>query len=137
MSCFIVSDNHIHTILSYILDLVEPNAYINSLNVEELEKIGNMFLKQNHLSYDFRYNLGDELNDFFEYKFKKVDISNVSPIQFIKLLDCLDYQCCETPNYEETETYKKIQKWIEATWRDVQEYRTNLQEYKEAEWRID
>lgn len=130
MSCFIVSDNHIHTILSYVFSLGEPNAYIKPLNIKELEKVGNMFLKQNHLSYNFRYDLGDELNDFVEYKFKKVDTSNVSPIQFIKLLDCLNYQCCETSDYEETETYTKIQGWIGATWRE-------LQEYKDAEWCID
>lgn len=134
MPVFIVSDNHIHTILSYILDLVEPSAYINPLNTEQLEKIGNMFLKQNHLSYNFRYGLGNGLDDFLEYKFKEVDVSKISTIQFIKLLNCLDYQCNETSDYENTETYTKIQQWVELTLRNL-EY-AELQEYQEAKWCI-
>ena len=135
VSVFIVSDNHIHNILSYILDLVESSDYLNSSNIEELEKIGNMFLKQNHLSYNFCRGLGNALNDFLGYKFKEVDVSNISPIQFIKLLNCLDYQCRKTPDYKNTETYTKIQQWIDLTLRNL-EYR-NLQEYQESEWRID
>jgi hypothetical protein len=135
MSVFIVSDNHIHTILSYILDLVEPNTYINPLNIEELEKTGNMFLKQNHLSYNSRYGLGNALDDFLEYKFKEVNVSKISTIQFIKLLNCLDYQCSETSDYDNTETHTKIQQWVELTLRNL-EY-TELQEYQEAEWCID
>lgn len=127
MSSFIVSENHLNTILSYVNSEQANNPYLGQYNYEDLSRIGQMFSDENQKGYADRYNQDIGMPEFI---YKPINTSNVTPMQFIKLLDCLDYQCNESDDYESTETHKLIERWRKVTYK-------NLPEYRNAKWDID
>lgn len=107
MSAFVVSDNHIHHILSWVNRNGGQRGFRQTA-IEELQVIGQAFVNENYKSVNYRYNEQDEPE---EYVLKLVNTSKMSAIEFIKLLDCLEYQCCETDDYDKSLTRQIVTDW--------------------------
>lgn len=91
-----------------------------------LVRFANVLLDENVRSVDYRYKEENERNPF-----KPVDLvehdGNISIGQFGKLLTCLEYQSCETSDWESTLAFKIIQDLKDLALR-------KLPEYEDAEW---
>jgi hypothetical protein len=118
MSAFIVSDNLVNDCLNFISNNMESHIdifnlfkrkkheelnkkFANLLRSEKLNYIGNYILENNYLSVNFRYNQNEKAHDFnFKPSYKSISIA-----QFLKNIDCIDYQSCEVDNYYQSEFY--------------------------------
>lgn len=139
MSAFIVSDNHIHAIVNYIMQrrtFGSMNVYGRIIGVKdrvwaeiETDKqatmLGQFFLDANYESVNYRYSESDAPH---KYKFK-LQAAKVSTVQFLKALNCLDYQCCEPNDYRNGDCYKLIRELQSSA-------ASHLAGYDEAEWEI-
>jgi hypothetical protein len=132
MSAFIVSKNHLDSIVTFAkVKLKELYFDGESLSlvgfyegVENTNKLGQILLDANYDSVNYRYN---EKEESYNYQFKHTEL--LTPIEIIKACHCLNYQSCEVPNWEKTKAYKIIQNIIsQAT--------TKISGYEEAEWGI-
>lgn len=114
MSAYIVSDDHINVIVSYfvtpIMDdklWIELDGKYDYMSEDDTPKVAQRLYAQNVRSVDARY---DEENGG-QYQFKLVrDAKHLYSIGEIALaLNGLEYQSCETDDYNETEAYKLVQ----------------------------
>lgn len=113
MAVEIISDIHFHTVLTYIYHKQEELKlnYYNLVCVEfkDLEKIGNLFVELNHKAYRERYyfdSIGglDKTIPFYKFQYQGSNaIKNITPLQFIKLLDGIEYHCCDSDDYLKSE----------------------------------
>jgi hypothetical protein len=117
MSAFLVSQEHVNTIVNW--------ACKNDLGCSWT---GQVLWSENWRSVNHRYPTSkQELPPI--YNFKRVDVSGVSVIQFLKLLDCLEYQSCEHDGWAQSEARQIVDQFrAQAV--------TKLPGYEEAEWSI-
>lgn len=108
MSAFIVSKEHIDYIMTAYQNSEnkyykesDKNYYTNA----QAEQDGQMLWAENFLSVNHRYKKSDYAP---VYKFDK--IKNINYLQTLKFIHCLDYQSCETDNYNQSEAQKLITK---------------------------
>ncbi len=137
MSAFICSKKHIQTLAHYYIEFFyEPQDICD----HNLLTIANILYKENVKSVNYRYN-----EKTIAGKWKTVDNGIVKDLQYIelyKLVQCLDYQSCETNTYL-TSHAKSILQALETKC-IVQLERVgvyldeihNHQQYYNAEWRI-
>ncbi len=143
MSCFVLTDAHINTICSFVLYNYE---IFDDYTCQQIMDIGKKLSDENIKSYKYRYpNYWQEDLKDFKYRFKLVDIEQVTLVQFIKLLDCLEYQSCEHRSYQESFAYRLISKWRSQAFEklrylnksyDSLEELSRYQVYQQAEWAI-
>lgn len=133
MSAFICTPKHINTIVSYAaqkdvaLYLTNASGQRYRVRAErDPELIAECLIKANYDSVNFRYSESQEVpvGEYFP-----VATAFVSAIQIVKLCDCLNYQCCEVDDWEETDAAKIIR-----TIRNDAIGR--IPGYDEAEWAI-
>lgn len=119
MSAFIMSDKAINSILNFIKNNSE-NGVLNAMSYkyskyeaernlmtsEHLENIGKYLLKYNYKSVGHRYKDNSE-NEIFDFNFKP-HYQSISIAQFLKTLDCLEYQCCEPNDFYESDFYRDL-----------------------------
>ena len=127
MSAFIVNHTHINALVKF--------ACINNLAVYDgRSKFGisgnedaaaQMLLDENTRSVNFRYSLNNEADKIIY----QIDAPHLSPIEAIKAAECLDYQSCETLDWDET-LAKKILKTI------INCAISRLPGYEQANWHI-
>ena len=91
-----------------------------------ITEIGQTLWSENNKSVNYRYN---EIQSDPIYKFKRIDISHISVVQFLKFLDSLEYQSCEHSNYEKSKAYKLIIEFRSASI-------SYLPGWEEAKWAI-
>ena len=136
MSCFIVSDKHINTLLTYAS---LNNAVIRTTqklfscsDVEDLQEMADILLKENIRSVDACYSgheCYDEVTESDEIIFT-FERQYCQPMQIFKLCICYDYQAGETDNYKET-TAAQIIQYIQN------DASCKLPGFEDAEWTID
>src|SRR3954465_2563656 len=106
MSAFIVSDQHIHAIVSFAVMCqarTNSTAFYGTRKHTDLRepadrtKLGQLLLKENYKSVGHRYREADDFSG--DYRFKQVTVP--SAVEMLKLLSCLDYQSCEHPDYRD------------------------------------
>jgi len=119
MSAFIVNKKHIDYILSTNLYSKYENA-----TMEKLNAIGQELVNENFKSVNYRYH---ENNQPYKYYFQPV--LNFNPIQALKAVNCLDYQSCEHPTWENSNA-KKILESIKNS------LITMLPGYDDFQWEI-
>jgi len=128
MSCFLVSENHINTILTWANANIQYQFYgMNNMSfkqIEDLQKMAELLLKENNRSVNYRYNEKNHTPDI-TFSFTKA----VKAVQTIKLCDCLTYQSNETKNYYKTEAYNLIKHIRESAI-------GALPGYEESEWEV-
>ena len=143
MSCWVLSENHINTICSFVFYY----HYFQKYTEKEIADIGKILSDENLKSYKYRYpNCWEEDLKDFNYQFKLVNIENISLIQFIKFLNCLEYQSCEHRSYEKSFAYLLLFNWRAVAFQELQNKQSNsyptLRElvhsatYDQAEWAI-
>jgi hypothetical protein len=97
MSAFICSDSHIATIACYFhTDKVEA------------QKLANDLMRTNVRSVNHRYK---ESNPFTEVDLAQAK-SGYNGSDIIRLLECLDYQSCEHPDYDQGRIIELTQRII-------------------------
>lgn len=122
MSAFEVSDKHISAILQGVygtnfsghniwcrLTEKEPTHEQMALR-KQVQQEANMLMAENVRSYQYCYKHRDDVS---QKPFKgnvKLDFAAapLSALAVFKLIDCLEYQSCETDDYTTTEAYKLL-----------------------------
>lgn len=99
MSCFVVPDNHISTIIRYAcrahFSVHSPRGDILYKPGDE-QHAGDVLYYANALSVNTRYGLDEPLSGFVY----KPEGPVYRPIEIVKLCDCLAYQCSEWEDFE-------------------------------------
>jgi hypothetical protein len=135
MSAFVVSNNHINEIVRYIdtpnfssLSYIKRMlSYPETLEGEKLfQYIGYELMNENCKSVNSRY----KTNEFIPFVFKrKVGDKKLSPVEILKLINCLDYQSCEHDTWKESNAYLILSV--------IKNFAiSRLQGYENAEWTI-
>lgn len=106
MSSYIVDKEHIEQIVLYVYKLkgIDSLNYYHKGKRKEFDYLSNIaeeLSKANCEGVNSRYMAYDEDNE--PYKFDDLSIRNLkvkNPLQVIQLIRCLEYQSCDSPNYE-------------------------------------
>lgn len=122
MSCFIVSDKLINDTLNFInhhtkgedfgrwitrdvFDDILSHYDQNPTKSDFLQFLGDYILSNNIDSWNARYSKDNTCFDGFNYKYH---YQSISIAQFLKNIDCIDYQCCEVEGYYQGQFYKNL-----------------------------
>lgn len=143
MSAYIVSHNHINEIMNSIVEnrsfvqiadsFCIPYPYSRRFhdiedNLEIINEIGQELVNENCRSVNYRYKRDDTP---YKYNFSLIPFAKkLKPIAVIKLIDCLEYQSCETKDYYKTDAFLILY----HTRRAITQKFTG---YDKAEWSID
>ena len=111
MSAFIVNNKHIDYLMQFLgqqkdLKLCLNWKWISPANFNDMQNVANVLIKQNWKSYNLHYNEKNKIPK--NYKFV-IDF-NFKPnlVQVIKACQWLNYQSCETRNYNQSNAKKII-----------------------------
>lgn len=108
MSAFVVSDNHINTLVTFgklhrcRVYIGNPTTHLDFFDQPDL--IARILYKANVDSVNYRYR---EHEPAASFKYKTAGVY-AKPIEIIKACDCFDYQACEVPDYDNTAAAKLI-----------------------------
>ena len=106
------------------------------LTPDEVDVIVKAFVEtlyaQNLRSVEYRYREDTVAQSFYEFNFRKSQ--DLSIIGLFKLLESVDYQCCETPDYKELPMAIQLRAMIDNLARHIV---SRLPEYEKAAWSID
>jgi hypothetical protein len=128
MSAFIVSKIHIDSIIT-IASLQTCNSVKEIINkYKNFDLIGQILWNENHKSVNYRYN-ENHPTPTYSFRYKFVDLG-----QALKAIDCLDYQSCEHPDYQESEA-KKILDILEQAL--LSKMKNSHPQYEKAAWSIE
>ena len=112
MSAYIVTNATINAVLHYYRSSRDGGSVLRLYergggreigpwhNYATWKKMGQIIYAQNVRSVNFRYNDNVPETDYC-YAFPL--IPPLSPLEIIRLCDCIDYQSCETPDWHDTE----------------------------------
>lgn len=159
MSAYIVSPAHLHAIVQTAIEgptdvasdvwlhhgtlkwfyqgkwgelLRAPLAYTREAPC--FQEVVKLLLAENVRSVKYRYE--DEFPRLFgrhtplPYYTVPRRSQRVRIVQAFKLIDCLDYQCCEPPDWEQSEAFCFLQALRKHLWQ-------NLPGYEDAAWHLD
>lgn len=101
MSAFLCSDLHILTVAACIKDATDVN-----LSVHDVFAIADELRRENVRSVNYRYN--ERSRHPKGWTVDAVKISNLANVDRLALIDCLDYQSCERPDYEKSHAGKML-----------------------------
>ncbi len=122
MSCFVVPDFHIDTLVSWAVAHKAP-AFFTGVDPRELAR---MLHAANVVAVNYRYGHGETP----EYVFSFRDARNVSPVQILKACDCFEYQCDGDPTWANSHAARALEA-IRGTATRA------LPGYDEAAWTLD
>lgn len=112
MSAYLVDHATINAIVAYALARFQGSRQAVTLAddrilfIRDADAIGDVLWKENNRSVNYRY---DESTPAPAFRFdpgRAIPVAN--PGAFCKLLACLEYQSCETPDWERTAAYRLI-----------------------------
>lgn len=129
MSAYVVSDKHIDAIMQWASkSRSHPSIYGKNMSYDSSDqtRVGQILIDENYRSVNYRYKEGDKPH---KYRYTSRNTLTPTPIQILKLLQALDYQCCETNDWRESEAYYIVQSLMSRAIHD-------LPGYEEAEWSI-
>lgn len=129
MSAFVVSKKHLATIVNFA---VQHATWLDDhrANEADFSHIYKTLAEENVRSVCARYK-GDKPSEYADFlrPTLKGKTPPVSPVTILKLCDCLDYQSCETDDWESTAACKLLRR-IRA------EAVRLIPGYEEAPWAI-
>jgi len=100
MSAFEVCKAHIDAILTFAAFGLPRHL---ALKADKLDEVGQVLVDANVESVNYRYNEKDAADP---YHFCRV--RTLSPVEMLKALDCLEYQCCEPNDWKDSIAKKYI-----------------------------
>jgi len=132
MSAFIVNKKHIDYIMTAYQN--SENQYSNNSDKPnytnaQAEQDGQMLWNENFLSVNVRYNETDHAP---VYKFERIN-EKINYLQALNFVHCLDYQACETNDYNESKAYKLLLKMAWNLTCMIPKYDGLQWEYRESE----
>ena len=128
MSAYIVADAHIDALISYAIKTNVSFYFENGrtdITRNSANDIGQILLDENYRSVNHRYR-GEE-GDAPRYKIKPHAV--LEPVVILKLINCLDYQSCETDDWKASKAYAVLDAIKDQAIR-------NLPGYEAAPWGI-
>lgn len=129
MSAFVLSSTHIDVLVSAAIELGLVRRFR-----DETEEFGRMLLRENVRSVVHRYRLAgtQEAEDYeaavAAYRFRRYPW--VRPEAAAKAAHCYEYQACEHPGWEESQTHRFVDALRDALLR-------TMVGYGEAPWGFD
>lgn len=131
MSAMIASDKHINTLVSYALDN-EIQVYNDGWHSVE-NNTYNLYVRMlsvaNHNAYDQAYkHLG--IKPTIHVRPSKLDTSKITPVEILKAVDFLEYQCDGAKSWDESVPAKFL---LQIKAHAIR----HLPGYDDAEWGID
>jgi len=102
MSAWVVSKNHINQIMAF----AKNTNFAFHHNNQTPTEIGQILWDENLRSVNHRYPTHQQKAQKFTFR----SAASVSVVQFLKHLDCLQYQSCETDNYHERPAYTLLER---------------------------
>jgi hypothetical protein len=112
MSAYVVETAHIDALVTYaVANQISYTSSVGRTTISLLnaDEIGQKLLDENVRSVNYRYRETDAAE---RYTFKHV--MPLPAVNIIKACHCLDYQSCETPDWQETEAFAILQAIKEA-----------------------
>lgn len=95
MSAYVVNDNTINAILGF------ADEYdMKAMDVANRGELGQILLAENYRSVNHRYS--EEL-EAETYTYSRYTVKTFEALQY---LSCLEYQSCETPDWERTQAFR-------------------------------
>ena len=127
MSAWIVSKTHVAAIVRFAMRNTYTQATIRDLGYENA---ATMLYAENVTSVNHRY--ADQTPDEpVAFTYREIDRApDLSPVECIKAVDCLEYQSCEHPGWKESRARKLLDAIRGAAI-------SKLPGYKAAPWGID
>lgn len=130
MSIFIVEDMHVNAIVTYMIDervryWNEPTREYITVTRSNAEKVGRILMEENVRSYCARYKdaYEDEKNAGATYAYKPFQ-TPLTPTEVIKACQCLEYQSCETDDWEASLACRILQEVKSNALHDLPDYET-------------
>lgn len=107
MSAFVVNYAHIDAIVNFASSHAQYSSSLGSdlPRVTDGQALGELLIAENIRSVDYRYH---ERNVAVPYHWLPGCAIGIAATAFLKLLACLQYQSCETPDYEQTRGYRAL-----------------------------
>ena len=132
MSCFIVNPKHIALLAEWAVDrgiLTNPYNAKDTLAMANIRSVASRY--ELTLDQACRDSAGMSMREYLDtVEFLVPGTSKVSNAQIIKALDCLEYQSCECPLWEESAA-----KYIMDLMRDsIKRY--SPEAYEKAAWEV-
>jgi hypothetical protein len=130
MSAFIVNNKTINLILNYAYNIEKYECvYINGdlfylSNDKDCQTIGETLLNENIYSVNYRYDSNYTQN----FKFERQKNLIITPFVALNAIACLEYQSCETENWEKSEAYHICNQFRKTIC-------SNLIGYNDVSWR--
>lgn len=101
MSAYIVTDNHIHALINFAI-AKRASFYFHpsreDVTTSNAQEIGQTLLDENYRSVNYRYRETEAAPRYQTNGYRSVP----DPVSALKLINCLDYQCCETDDWATT-----------------------------------
>lgn len=122
MSAYVCSNTHIKALAIFAVRKSHGSLSINPRYVDGAEDVAGqdlnviatryaaILLAENVRSVRYRY--ADDVGDYDEILISKNEVlmpKAISPVAILKLCACLNYQSCETEDWETTNAYKLLQ----------------------------
>ena len=113
MSAYRVSDYHLNIIVSYFTQQtthtgnlwLEVNGEYQYLTIQTAPEVAKILMDENKRSLANRYPNAPEMQGR-PYQFNYLpEAKYYSPAEIAKAIDCLEYQSCESDDYETTKAY--------------------------------
>lgn len=103
MSAFVCSDKHVLIVAKIIAEICEKPAADVLTIAEELRR-------ENIRSVNYRYRERSRFPKGWETTPDYLTIAGLAPVDCAALIECLDYQSCERPDYAKSHAGKMLTK---------------------------
>lgn len=104
MSAYVVDDKHIDAIVNFAI-CSKASFYFHPARIDitrsNAQEIGQILIDENYRSVNYRYRETDEPHS---YQFTLAR-SPLAPVAVLKAINCLDYQCCETDDWQQSRAW--------------------------------
>jgi hypothetical protein len=124
VSAFQVSATHIAAVVG------SAAAYDRSSTPDDLQELAALFAAENARSVQHRYRQPTEAVEIPSALIARYLLQPIAAAALLKAIDCLDYQSCETDDWERTPAYRHLSR-LESIAKRA------LPGYESAPWGID
>ncbi len=105
MSAYLVSEYHIHKLLN-AWQWHDTQRVNSPKSNDDLTALGKQLLRENARSVAYRYNKPAEDVEDYIFTPLPLSVSDKYPLQLAAWVECLDYQSCETADWDTTAAYR-------------------------------
>jgi len=129
MSAWITSKELIDSLLQYCITkkvYVFGKRYYDLSDAKTLNKVGQILVNANYKSVNYRYS---EKNKAEKYNFSLVNAEKIHPVQVLKSVNCLEYQCCEFSGWHKSEAKEILNRIVYHVAQDLAG-----ESYESAQW---